>query len=1207
MEMMPEDPAISERDRSRFGPNVWLVDELYADYLADPESVGPAWREFFEGYRPRRGDVRAPPAPSAADVPRDGGQPAVTSGTRPVAEPKPDDRRPPDGEADVVALSGASAVIARRMDESLAVPTATSVRTIPAKLLELNRRLINRHLERVQGGRVSFTHLIAFAIVRALVDFPAMNRSYRLVDGKPAAIRPPHVNLGLAVDLKRADGTRSLLVPTLKGSETLGFAELHSAYEDLIRRAHAGRLTPDDFAGTTVTITNPGVIGTVQSVPRLMAGQAAIFGIGAIAYPAEYQGADPRTLAELGVSKVVTLTSTYDHRVIQGAESGEFLGRVHDLLLGEHDFYGEVFGALHMPSRPIHWTADERPAEDSLAAREKQARVLQFINNYRVRGHLIADLDPLAIVPPPTHPELDPANLGFTIWDLDRRFVTGGLAGSTEATLSEVWDVLRDAYTGTLAVEYMHIQEPEQKVWIQERVEGRREELGEEDRRQILHKLNEAEALERFLHTKYVGHKRFSLEGAESLIPILDTLLDGAADAGLSEVVLGMTHRGRLNVLANVIGKSYGQIFREFEGHLDPKSVEGTGDVKYHLGASGKHASRAGRQIALTLASNPSHLESVDPVVEGMARAKQDRLGQQDGAPVLPLLIHGEAAFAGQGVVAETLNLSQLPGYQTGGTVHVIVNNQLGFTTSPEHGRSSVYASDVAKTIQAPILHVNGDDPEACVGAARLAFAFRQEFGRDVVIDMWCYRRWGHNETDEPSFTQPLMYRRIEELRSVRMRYTERLVNRGDLPVEEAERALQEFSERLQQAFDETREEEPAVPAVERGDPEPVAPAPTATGVPREQLDRVVRALTSLPDGFHAHPKLVRGLEQRRSALDEDRVDWSLAEALAFGTLLLEGTTVRLTGQDTRRGTFSQRHAVLVDQETGEEYLPFQHVDERQGKAFVYDSLLSEFAAVGFEYGYSVADADALVLWEAQFGDFVNGAQVIVDQYLVAAEDKWAQMSGLVLLLPQGYEGQGPEHSSARLERFLELAADDNIGVTVPSTAAQYFHLLRRQALREVRKPLVVLTPKSLLRSADAASRTEELVTGEFLPVLPDPEPPADTSRVILCHGKLFHELAKERKDESRGVVLVRLEECYPFPADALKEQLERFGGAEVVWAQEEPENMGAARYVVRNLRERFGVEAHIVARPASSSPATGSLTLHKKEQAELIQRANGR
>jgi 2-oxoglutarate decarboxylase len=732
---------------------------------------------------------------------------------------------------------------------------------------------------------------------------------------------------------------------------------------------------------------------------------------------------------------------------------------------------------------------------------------------------------------------------------------------------------------------------------------GAHEELTPEDRRQILRKLNEAEALERFLHKRYVGHKRFSLEGAESLIPILDASLDLAADSGAPEVVMGMAHRGRLNVLANVIGKSYGQIFREFEGELDPLSVEGSGDVKYHLGATGKHTSRQGAEVLVTLASNASHLESVDPVVEGMARAKQDLLESEGGAAVLPLLIHGEAALAGQGVVAETLNLSQLPGYQTGGTVHVIVNNQLGFTTTPEHGRSSQYASDVARMVQAPILHVNGDDPEACVRAARLAFAFRQEFAKDVVIDMWCYRRWGHNEADEPAFTQPSMYRRIGELASVRRRYTETLVNRGDLSIEAAERALEEYSDRLRQAFEETREQKPAVPSVERRGPAPAAAATIETGVPREDLERVLEALVSVPEGFRVHPKLARWLEQRRSALGRDQVDWSTAEALAFGTLLVDGVTVRLTGQDTRRGTFSQRHAVLVDQETGGEYLPFQHVADRQGKAFVYDSLLSEFAAMGFEYGYSVADPDALVLWEAQFGDFVNGAQIIVDQFVVAAEDKWAQTSGLVLLLPHGYEGQGPEHSSARLERFLELAAGDNIEVAVPSTAAQYFHLLRRQALREVRKPLVVLTPKSLLRDAAAAARTEELTSGGFGPLLADPAAPRAPTRFVLCQGKLFHELAARRGETGAGVVLVRLERCYPFPADALRAELDRYPDVPVVWAQEEPENMGAGRFVLRTLRVRLGVEAGMVSRPESPSPATGSLTLHRKQQEELVGR----
>ncbi len=1201
-------------DESEFGPNAGLVDELYRQYLADPESVSEAWREYFEDYQPRTGNGQAAPvAPAPAQAPPPEPRPPAPA-PPPTAEPpkqttdQPDAIEAPAPEGATTPLTGAAAVIARRMEESLTVPTATSVRSVPARLLELNRSLINRHLERVRGGRVSFTHLIGYAIVKALGAFPGMNRSYAVVDGKPTSIAHEHVNLGLAVDVKRDDGSRTLLVPAIKAADDLDFTGFHAAYEELIRKVRANKLSPDDFAGTTVTITNPGTVGTAMSVPRLIAEQAAIIGVGAIAYPVEYQGADPETLAELGVSKVVTLTSTYDHRVIQGAESGEFLGRIHELLLGGHNFYGEVFRSLQLPYRPIHWTVDTRPREDSLDAREKQARVLQFVNNYRVRGHLIADLDPLATAPPPTHPELDPANLGFTIWDLERNFVTGGLAGTREATLDAIWQILRDAYTGTLGVEYMHIQDPEQKEWIQQRVEGESDGITPEDRRHILSRLTEAEALERFMHQRFLGHKRFSLEGAESLIPIVAETLDQAADAGLNEVTMGMAHRGRLNVLANVIGKSYSQIFRGFEGELDPLSVEGSGDLTYHLGATGKHTSRGGNDVKVSLSANPSHLESVDPVVEGIARAKEDLLGSIDGAPVLPLLIHGEAAFAGQGVVAETLNLSQLPGYQTGGTIHVVVNNQLGFTTSREHARSSVYASDVAKTVQAPIFHVNGDDPEACVRAARLAFEFRQTFDKDVVIDMWCYRRWGHNEADEPSFTQPVMYSRIGELRSVRKRYMEALVNRGELSLEEAESALEAFSERLRQAYDETKEQQPSVPTTERERPEPVSAAPLETGVERERLDQIADALTRVPEGFSAHPKIERWLEDRRSRLTQNNVDWAFAEAIAFGSLLLEGITIRLTGQDTRRGTFSQRHGVLVDQRTGEEYLPFQHVAERQGKAFIYDSLLSEFAAMGFEYGYSVADPDALVLWEAQFGDFVNGAQVIVDQYVVAAEDRWSQTSGLVLLLPHGYEGQGPEHSSARLERFLNLAAGDNIEIVVPSNGAQYFHLLRRQALRDVRKPLVVLTPKSLLRLGAAANTSSELEAGHFRPVLPDPTPPERARRVLLCQGKLFYELADRRSEQDiDDVAIVRLEQCYPFPADQLRSEFERFGGAEVLWVQEEPENMGAGRFVCRNLRERLGVEVRLVSRAESPSPATGSLTLHKKEQAELIDRAFAR
>ncbi|HEU4399956.1 MAG TPA: multifunctional oxoglutarate decarboxylase/oxoglutarate dehydrogenase thiamine pyrophosphate-binding subunit/dihydrolipoyllysine-residue succinyltransferase subunit, partial [Actinomycetota bacterium] len=956
-------------------------------------------------------------------------------------------------------------------------------------------------------------------------------------------------------------------------------------------------------------ITNPGTIGTVLSVPRLMAGQSAIIGVGAIGYPAEYQGADPQSLADMGVGKVVTLTSTYDHRVIQGAESGEFLARVHRLLLGEDDFYADLFASMTVPYVPVRWHTDQRAGEDSLEAVEKQACVLQLINMYRVRGHLIANLDPLKAKPPQMHSELDPASWGLSIWDLERRFATGGLAGKRELPLGEILHVLRDAYCRTGTVEYMHSAQTDEKHWIQDHVEGVPHELPKEDQLQILHKLNETEAFERFLHNKYTGHKRFSLEGGESLIPMLDALLDRAADAGMDAVTMGMSHRGRLNVLANTVGKSYGEIFSEFEGNLDPTLTQGSGDVKYHLGAVGKHVARSGRELRVELASNPSHLEAVNPVVEGIVRARQDLLDRGEEAPILPLLLHGDAAFAGQGVVAETLNLSQLRGYRTGGTVHIIVNNQVGFTTSPDYGRSSTYATDVAKMIQAPIFHVNGDDPEACVRMARLAFDFRQAFKKDVVIDMWCYRRYGHNEADEPSFTQPLMYERIKNRRPVRKLYTEALVNRGDLSVEDAERSLEEFRTRLQRAFDDTHEDERKVARVELERPAPMATDPAVkTAVDRGTLDRLAVGLTTAPDGFHVHPKLVKWLEQRRASLDRNAVDWSFGEALALGSLLLEGRWVRLSGQDTRRGTFSQRHSVLVDQTDEDQFMPLANLSEDQGKIFIYDSLLSEFAAMGFEYGYSVGNPDALVLWEAQFGDFVNGAEIIVDQFIAAAEDKWGQRSSLVLLLPHGFEGQGPEHSSARLERFLQLAGEDNLQVAVPSTPAQYFHLLRRQALRANRKPLVVMTPKSLLRLPAARSTAEELTGGQFHEVLPDPEGPEPdaVTRVIFCSGKVWYELAKRRRDDNlTRVALPRVEQLYPFPAEAIRRQLDGYPNAEQrLWVQEEPENMGAWRYMRLKAEEELGVALEPVSRDEGAAPAAGSPTLHQQEQQELLDRA---
>ena len=1119
----------------------------------------------------------------------------------------------------VTVLRGAAARVVANMESSLGVPTATSVREVPARLLEVNRKVLNNHLGRGGGGKVSFTHLIAYAVVKALGDVPVMNSTY-VADadpkGAPGVVHHQHVGLGMAVDVVRPDGSRTLMVPCIRQADTLDFRAFWLAYEDLIRKVRSQKATVDDLTGTTVSITNPGTLGTVHSVPRLMPGQGLIVGVGAIEYPAGFLAADPRMLAELGVSKVVTLTSTYDHRIIQGAESGEFLARVHRYLLGEDGFYEDVFRAMEVPYEPVRWRNDVNPVDRERARLDKQVHVQSLINIYRVRGHLIADLDPLDVKEPHMHAELDPATYGLTIWDLDREFLTDGLANREVMTLGDILGVLRDAYCRTVGVEYMHIQDPEQKHWIQGQVEGVHTELGPDEQRHVLERLNDAEAFERFLHTKYVGQKRFGLEGGESAIPLLDAVLDEAAKRGVTEAVMGMAHRGRLNVLANIVGKSYREMFREFEGDIDPNTVQGSGDVKYHKGAVGKFVGLSGVEIPITLASNPSHLEAVDPVVEGMGRAKQDLSPDPASFPVLSVLVHGDAAFAGQGVVAETFNLSQLRGYRTGGSIHLVINNQLGFTTSPESARSSVYATDVAKMVQAPIFHVNGDDPEACVRVARLAVAFRQAFHKDVVIDMVCYRRYGHNEGDEPSYTQPRMYELIDQHRSVRKLYTETLVRRGDITLEEAEESLDAFSARLQVALDETRSAAPPRPTVLPPPlPQPKPDPAPQTGVARDRLDLIATAVTRAPDGFTVHPKLARQLEARTKLYDGGEVDWSMAEAMAFGSLLMEGTDVRLSGQDTRRGTFSQRHSVLVDYRTGEEYTPLATLpgEERPaGRFFVYDSLLSEYAAVGFEYGYSIEHTEALVAWEAQFGDFVNGAQIIIDQFIVAAQDKWGQPSGLVLLLPHGYEGQGPEHSSARLERFLTLAAGGNISVVNPTTAAQYFHLLRRQVRREGRTPMVVLTPKSLLRARQSRSEVDELASGSFAHVLDDASitDPTSVSRVVLCSGKVAYDALAYRDEHAPGAVaVVRIEQLYPWPEGEIATVLSRYPTAErVVWLQEEPENMGAWSFVHGRLHKilRDDFDLVHVSRAESPSPAVGVAAIHQLETDDILRRAIG-
>ncbi|MEZ4702092.1 MAG: multifunctional oxoglutarate decarboxylase/oxoglutarate dehydrogenase thiamine pyrophosphate-binding subunit/dihydrolipoyllysine-residue succinyltransferase subunit [Rhodothermales bacterium] len=1133
-------------------------------------------------------------------------------------------------------LRGASAKIVENMEASLGVPTATSVRAMPVRLMAENRALINEYQRYVGGEKVSFTHLVAWAVVKGLKRFPNLNTTVRGSNGSLQQVVPKGTNLGLAIDIERR-GKRVLFVPNIKGADQINFLQLLGIYNDIVKRARDGKLTPEDFDGTTATLTNPGMIGTVLSVPRLMPGQGVIIGVGAIGYPPEYEAVPPDIIKKMGISEVMTITSTYDHRVIQGAESGAFLAYVSELIQGKHDFYREVFSDLGIPYQPYAMATDSTPyfvreggRDSEMDLIHKQASVLQFIRACRVRAHLQADVNPLGSNWT-YHPELDPATYGLTIWDLDRRFITGGLGGHDVLTLREVMDILRQTYSRKVGIEYMHISEPAEKRWLQERIEPMRgmDSLSDQEKRRLLHRLNAAEAFERFLHTKYIGHKRFSLEGSETMIPMIDAMLSDAADQEVKEVVIGMAHRGRLNVLANILNKPYEVIFSEFEGSIDPNTTQGSGDVKYHLGSRGVHEAPSGATVKIALASNPSHLEAVNPVVEGMVRAKQDlmRMARAE-APggdykdaVLPLLIHGDAAFAGQGVVAETLNLSQLRGYTTGGTLHLVINNQIGFTTNASDARSSTYATDLARMIQAPIFHVNGDDPESCVRIMRLALDFRQVFNKDVVIDLLCYRVHGHNEGDEPTYTQPLLYQKIEGKRSVRKLYTELLVRRGDMGLDEAEKMLDDYRGLLQEAFDrvkalkENKQELKVLPRRREVREEP----PVDTSARREDLEATVRSLVQLPEGFNVHEKLMRQFE-RRDALfaEEKKIDWAFAEALALGSLLLEGTTVRLAGQDSRRGTFSHRHAVLYDQRSGAEYIPLNNIREGQASLLIYDSFLSEYAACGFEYGYSVAFPDALVIWEAQFGDFANGAQIIFDQFLSAAEEKWGQQSRLVLLLPHGYEGQGPEHSSARLERFLQLCAEDNMIVGTFTTPANFFHALRRQVKNTIARPLIVMSPKSLLRHPHAISTPEELMEGSFQPIIPANVPdPARVRRHVFCSGKVYYDLlqAQQKHDGlSETVAITRVEQFYPYPEREIDAELARFAGAEeVVWCQEESANMGAwtfLRHRIEAALERqhgaCGKRLAYAGRAASASTASGSAKIHQQQQDALVSEALG-
>jgi 2-oxoglutarate decarboxylase len=1215
-------PDLSQVIAEEFGANATYVEGLLERFRNNPELVDDSWRSYFTELIGDGNGIKAVPT-----------QQATTAAAAPAPEPKPapaptlPPAPQPEGEAH--PIRGAALKIVENMERSLSVPTATSERRIPVKLLDENRRIINKHLAENDRGKASYTHLIAWALVRALDSFPQLNEGYSEIDGTPSRLKRTGVNLGIAVDLTKKDGTRTLLVPNIKNANSLSFSEFLTAYDDVIQRARDGKLQISDFQGTTVSLTNPGTIGTMASIPRLMEGQSVIVATGAIEYPAEYQAMAPEALSQLGISKAISISSTYDHRIIQGAESGAFLARVHDFLIGKHDFYKNIFLDLGIPHPPFRWNLDRNPfflpGDQVREQTLKEARVIELINAYRVRGHLIADIDPLHALPILYHPELDIENYGLTIWDLDRVFITDGLANRESATLREILDVLQRAYCGKVGIEYRHIQSKEEKQWIREQI---RRELVEpqpipvEVKKRLLWKLISAEQFERFLHTKYLGQKRFSLEGCETIIPVLDRLIDGAAERGVEHITFGMAHRGRLNVLANVIGNLCERIFAAFEGSVHPAFPADEGDVKYHQGATGERVLEDGRKVSLSLSPNPSHLEAVDPVVEGMVRATQDKeLGQRNATReqvidlALPVLLHGDAAFAGQGIVMETLNLAGLKGYRTGGTIHIIINNQIGFTTSPEAGRSTIYSTDVARMTQLPIFHINGDDPEAAYRILQIALDYRQEFNKDVVLDLVGFRRLGHNETDEPSYTQPLMYARVKAHPGVRTIYAKRLIKEGVVTEEEVKNLIDERVRRYEEALANAKRkvaEEPKQPQrrVEELDGSEVIP----TGVSAETIRSIAHKIAVVPEGFHVNPKMVGQLARRAKMGDASvPLDWAFAEAIAFGSLVLEGTRVRLSGQDSGRGTFSQRHAVLYDTQTGKAWAPLSELRSEtnpEARFDVFDSSLSEEGVVGFEYGYSVVNKSALVLWEAQFGDFGNGAQTIIDQYIAASEDKWKQTSRLVLLLPHGYEGQGPEHSSARLERYLQLCAENNLQVCYPTTPAQYFHLLRRQVRPGMERPLVVMTPKSLLRLPAASSSIDELANGGFQPLIDDAEigDREAVKRVVLCTGKVFYDLLEARKKtEKRDVAVVRMEQLYPFPLQAIRETLAKYPNAsEIVWAQEEPQNMGGWTFVQERLENLLPncERPRYVGRTASASPATGSYSIHQKEQAELVNAA---
>ena len=1168
-------------------PNFAFEEELFYKYLRDAESVSPEWRAYFK----RKGsDFSAKEEKKA---------------------PASEEKLSLSESDELQSLSPMLSRVASNMEESIEIPTATSFRDIPVKALDENRRIINKYLQKLKRRRISFTHLLAWAIVKGLIKYPLLNSAFTKIDGKAHRILHKSINIGLAVDIARSDGSRMLLVPNIKNAQNLNFSDFIEEYDRLIDKARNNKISPDDMFGTTVTLTNPGMIGTTCSSPRLMKGQGLIVASGSIDYPVEFQAVRPDLLTTLAVSKVLTITNTYDHRIIQGAESAEFLAYLSKLLLGADLFYDQIFAILRIPFEPIRWSSDIASSKNKLydeqAAIEKGAHVMLMINAYRVRGHLLANINPLGFESY-YYPELDPAHYGFTIWDLDRYFHADDSWDQNDLPLRQIIEILRETYCGTTGYEFMYIQNPEKKEWIKSKLELKENahSFSKEEKTSFLKKLIEAEEFENFLHTKFIGSKRFSLEGSESMIVMLDKLFQLVTDNDLSAISLGMAHRGRLNVLANIIGKDLQTMFAEFDGVIDAVNYFGSGDVKYHLGADAIYSSENGKEIQVVLSPNPSHLELVNPVVEGVARALDNKYEDPTYTKTLPILIHGDAAFSGQGIVAETLNLSELEGYRTGGTIHIIINNQIGFTTTAIDARSTVYSTDIAKMIQVPILHVNGHSIESVVSAAIFAFEYRKKFNNDLIIDLLCYRKYGHNEADEPSYTQPLLYKKIKNIAPVSKIFSEEILKEGVIEKDFYQNYIHSFQEKLTEIFNSRKAKEIDFEALYKKNVDFDYKSETAVEEPI--LKKIAEKISYLPERINAHSKVKQLFSRRATMLDSPlpAIDWGMAELLAFGSILLDGREIRFSGEDSRRGTFSHRHAVVVDIKNENIYIPLNNIEEKQGLLRIFDSPLSELSILGFEYGYSTISKNGLTIWEAQFGDFANMAQPIIDQYIVCGEVKWGISSNLVLLLPHSYEGQGAEHSSARLERFLQLCADNNIIVANLSTPAQYFHILRRQLLLEKKKPLVIMSPKSILRHQLAVSSLNDFTQKSFKTIMDD-ERISDYKKVkklIFCSGKIYYDLL-QAKENGENIAIIRIEQLYPFDEKSLKEILKKYTKIkEYLWLQEEPQNQGAWNFINPILSDLLNAKIKYIGRKQSPSTATGSFIVHNFEQEQIIKEA---